>query len=109
MKPDFTNLAYDAFQFPAAKAAAPAATVEETDERIPIKGVYTAADLAQCATLDSMPGIARRNVSPVAASGIAAAMTVRWSVLRQMSRQPRSHSRSQRSARRSSTAACSTQ
>ena len=56
MKPDFTNLAFDSFQFPAAPAAAPATTVEETDERIAIKSVYTEADLAGCTTLDTMPG-----------------------------------------------------
>jgi len=77
MKPDFTNLAFDAFQFPAVPAAVPASTVEETDERIPIKAVYTEADLAGCATLDSMPGFAPFTRGPYPTMYVAKPWTVR--------------------------------
>jgi len=77
MKPDFTNLAFDAFQFPAAPAVAPATTAEETDEHIPIKTVYTAADLAGCATLDSMPGFAPFTRGPYPTMYVAKPWTVR--------------------------------
>ena len=76
MKPDFTNLAYDAFQFPAG-ATAPAGTVEETDERIPIKAVYTAADLAGSTTLDSMPGFAPFTRGPYPTMYVTKPWTVR--------------------------------
>jgi methylmalonyl-CoA mutase len=77
MKPDFTNLAFDAFKFPAAEAAPTAKVVEETDERIPIKAVYTAADLAGCATLDSMPGFAPFTRGPYPTMYVAKPWTVR--------------------------------
>ncbi len=78
MKPDFTNLAFDAFSFPAAAPVAPAQTVEETDERIPIKSVYTAADLAgSAATLDSMPGFAPFTRGPYPTMYVAKPWTVR--------------------------------
>ena len=77
MKPDFTNLAFDAFQFPAAPAVTTAKVVEETDERIPIKAVYTAADLAGCATLDTMPGFAPFTRGPYPTMYVAKPWTVR--------------------------------
>ncbi len=77
MKPDFTHLAFDAFQFPAAEAAPTAKIVEETDERIPIKAVYTAADLAGCATLDTMPGFAPFTRGPYPTMYVAKPWTVR--------------------------------
>ncbi|MFT3869850.1 MAG: methylmalonyl-CoA mutase [Nibricoccus sp.] len=77
MNPDFTNLAYDAFQFPAAKTAATAKVVEETDERIPVKAVYTAADLAGCSTLDTMPGLAPFTRGPYATMYVQKPWTVR--------------------------------
>jgi methylmalonyl-CoA mutase len=77
MKPDFTNLAFDAFQFPAAKTAPTAKIVEETDERIPVKAVYTAADLAGCTTLDTMPGFAPFTRGPYPTMYVAKPWTVR--------------------------------
>ncbi|MBK9989439.1 MAG: methylmalonyl-CoA mutase [Verrucomicrobia bacterium] len=77
MKPDFTNLAFDAFQFPAAETAPTAKIVEETDERIPVKAVYTAADLAGCATLDTMPGFAPFTRGPYPTMYVAKPWTVR--------------------------------
>ena len=77
MNPDFTNLAYDAFQFPASKTAPSTKVVEETDERIPVKAVYTAADLAGCTTLDSMPGFAPFTRGPYPTMYVAKPWTVR--------------------------------
>ncbi|MFT3782661.1 MAG: methylmalonyl-CoA mutase [Nibricoccus sp.] len=76
MNPDFTNLAYDAFQFPATKAVK-AKKVEETDERIAIKSLYTEEDLAGCTTLDTMPGLAPFTRGPYATMYVQKPWTVR--------------------------------
>ena len=57
--PDFTTLAYDSFSFGEARrpAAAPTEAVQ-TYEQIPVRPVFTAADLPANNVLDTMPGIA---------------------------------------------------
>ncbi|MDR1011070.1 MAG: methylmalonyl-CoA mutase [Opitutaceae bacterium] len=80
--PDFTKLAYDDIKLAPATPAAtttPAATetVELTDEQIPIKASYTAADLAGSATLDTLPGRAPFTRGPYATMYVAKPWTVR--------------------------------
>lgn len=57
--PDFTQLAYDAFSFPdVANPLDRAEPIEMTGEEIPLRSVFTAADLPPAEELDTMPGFA---------------------------------------------------
>jgi methylmalonyl-CoA mutase len=56
--PDFGALEFDAVVAPAAPATAPPAPTWDTPEAIPHRALYTAADLADVAHLDSLPGFA---------------------------------------------------
>ena len=54
--PDFTQLAYEAFSFPelpATGTVSPADPPVQTDEQIPVKGLFTAEDLPPVASLDT--------------------------------------------------------
>lgn len=55
--PDFTKLAYDGFSFPAgAKSLDTAESIEMTGEEIPLRSVFTDADLPPSEVLDTVPG-----------------------------------------------------
>jgi methylmalonyl-CoA mutase len=76
--PDFTTLDYDAFTFSRPPSAARAAAVAaQTDEQIPIKGVYTADDLRGCETLDSVPGFSPFTRGPYPTMYVTKPWTVR--------------------------------
>ena len=76
--PDFTKLAYDAFNFAGAKpAAAPATPAWQTYEQIPVKPVYTAADLPAANEIDTMPGVAPFTRGPYATMYVVKPWTVR--------------------------------
>jgi len=87
--PDFTKLSYDDFKFPASDAAKwaadfakeagakPADAVWQTYEQIPVKPLYTAADVPVDGWLDSMPGIAPFVRGPYATMYVQKPWTVR--------------------------------
>jgi methylmalonyl-CoA mutase len=76
--PDFSALAYDAIPVPSAPTATGAIpVVGETDEQIPVKAVYTSADLPAAATLDTMPGFAPFTRGPYATMYVVKPWTVR--------------------------------
>jgi methylmalonyl-CoA mutase len=76
--PDFSTLAYDAISVPSAPTATGAIpVVGETDEQIPVKAVYTSADLPAAATLDTMPGFAPFTRGPYATMYVVKPWTVR--------------------------------
>ncbi|HEY0945844.1 MAG TPA: methylmalonyl-CoA mutase [Opitutaceae bacterium] len=76
--PDFTALAYDAFPFPPATNAPKAeAPPVQTDEQIPVKAVYTAADLPATDVLDTMPGFAPFTRGPYPTMYVVKPWTVR--------------------------------
>lgn len=87
--PDFTKLAYDDFKFPASDAAKwsadfakeagvkPTDAVWQTYEQIPVKPLYTAADVPVDGWLDSMPGIAPFVRGPYATMYVQKPWTVR--------------------------------
>jgi len=87
--PDFTKLGYDDFQFPAsdskkwaaafAKEAGvkPADAVWQTYEQIPVKPLYTSADVPVDGWLDSMPGLAPFVRGPYATMYVQKPWTVR--------------------------------
>lgn len=76
--PDFTKLAYDAFTFDGAGGAANGnAPAVQTDERIPVKPVFTAKDLPPTEELDTMPGMAPFTRGPYATMYVAKPWTVR--------------------------------
>ncbi len=76
--PDFTKLAYDSFAFPGTKPApAPADSVWQTYEQIPVSPVFTAADLPAAPVLDTMPGIAPFTRGPYTTMYVAKPWTIR--------------------------------
>jgi methylmalonyl-CoA mutase len=87
--PDFTKLGYDDFKFPAADAAKwsadftkeagakPDAATWQTYEQIPVKPLFTSADVPVDAWLDSMPGIAPFVRGPYATMYVQKPWTVR--------------------------------
>ena len=78
--PDFSQLPYDSFSFPAPPASAGAPPPEppvQTDERIPVKGLFTAADRPNDASLDTVPGLAPFTRGPYATMYVAKPWTVR--------------------------------
>ncbi|HLP01195.1 MAG TPA: methylmalonyl-CoA mutase [Opitutaceae bacterium] len=87
--PDFTKLAYDDFQFPASDAAKwsadfakeagakPEAATWQTYEQIPVKPLFTGADVPVDGWLDSMPGIAPFVRGPYATMYVQKPWTVR--------------------------------
>jgi len=87
--PDFTKLAYDDFKFPAADAAkwsadfahetgaTPAAATWQTYEQIPVKPLFTGADVPVDQWLDSMPGLAPFVRGPYATMYVVKPWTVR--------------------------------
>jgi methylmalonyl-CoA mutase len=79
--PDFTKIPFDApVAAAAASSPAPAAgadTAELTYEQIPVKPVFTAADLPPAAALDTMPGIAPFTRGPYATMYVAKPWTIR--------------------------------
>src|SRR5690606_6142059 len=78
MIPDFSSLAYDSIPLPAGTPRAAGGTpVEETDEQIPIKSVYTPGDLPPAAALDTMPGFAPFTRGPYATMYVVKPWTVR--------------------------------
>ncbi len=76
--PDFTKLAYDAFAFSGGGSAAGVnAPAEQTYEQIPVKPVFTAADLPPAEELDTMPGLAPFTRGPYATMYVQKPWTVR--------------------------------
>ena len=78
--PDFSQLPYDSFSFPAPPDSAGAPPPEppvQTDERIPVKGLFTAADRPNDASLDTVPGLAPFTRGPYATMYVAKPWTVR--------------------------------
>ncbi|HLP07178.1 MAG TPA: methylmalonyl-CoA mutase [Opitutaceae bacterium] len=87
--PDFTKLAYDDFKFPASDAAKwsadfakeagakPEAATWQTYEQIPVKPLFTGADVPVDGWLDSMPGIAPFVRGPYATMYVQKPWTVR--------------------------------
>jgi methylmalonyl-CoA mutase len=78
--PDFTKLAFDSFSFPSAKTAPvpPSETdVWQTYEQIPVKPVFTAADLPAASELSTMPGLAPFTRGPYATMYVQKPWTVR--------------------------------
>ncbi|MBI5380939.1 MAG: methylmalonyl-CoA mutase [Opitutae bacterium] len=77
--PDFTQLNYDAFQFPAAAAAPKSGASADvlTYEQIPVKPVFTAADLPPAEALDTVPGFAPFVRGPYATMYVQKPWTVR--------------------------------
>ncbi|MBI5767134.1 MAG: methylmalonyl-CoA mutase [Verrucomicrobia bacterium] len=76
--PDFTQLAYDSFVFPGTKpASAGDASVWQTYEQIPVKPVFTAADLPPAEALDTMPGLAPFTRGPYTTMYVAKPWTIR--------------------------------
>ncbi|HYP15820.1 MAG TPA: methylmalonyl-CoA mutase [Opitutus sp.] len=76
--PDFTKLSYDAFSFATAQpVAAPTAAPWQTYEQIPVKPVFTSADLPARDELDTMPGLAPFTRGPYATMYVGKPWTVR--------------------------------
>ena len=76
--PDFSTLDYDSFTFaPTGNGVREASTEAMTDEQIPIKSVYTAADLRGCETLNSVPGFAPFTRGPYPTMYVTKPWTVR--------------------------------
>ena len=79
--PDFTKLAYDSFTFPPANANVSAAAASSDDwqtyEQIPVKPVFTAADLPAEAVLDTMPGLTPFTRGPYATMYVQKPWTIR--------------------------------
>ncbi len=78
--PDFTKLSYDSFQFGTGKAAAApvsAAPNWMTYEQIPVKPVFTAADLPADSQLDTVPGLSPFTRGPYSTMYVAKPWTVR--------------------------------
>jgi methylmalonyl-CoA mutase len=80
--PDFTQLGYDSFVFSPAenaplRAADAAASVWQTYEQIPVKPVFTAADLPPASALDTMPGFAPFTRGPYATMYVQKPWTIR--------------------------------
>jgi methylmalonyl-CoA mutase len=76
--PDFTQLAYDSFSFSDGKGGTPAdAPASLTYEQIPVKPVFTAADLPPTSELDTMPGLAPFTRGPYATMYVSKPWTVR--------------------------------
>ena len=78
--PDFSQLPYDSFSFPPPPASAGAPPPEppvQTNERIPVKGLFTAADRPNDASLDTVPGLAPFTRGPYATMYVAKPWTVR--------------------------------
>ena len=78
--PDFTKLAYDAFSFPnppPTGAVPPTVPPLITYEQIPVKGLFTAADLPPTVSLDTVPGLAPFTRGPYSTMYVAKPWTVR--------------------------------
>ena len=79
--PDFTKLAYDSFTFAPANTNVPAAAASSDDwqtyEQIPVKPVFTAADLPAEAVLDTMPGLTPFTRGPYATMYVQKPWTIR--------------------------------
>ena len=78
--PDFSQLPYDSFSFPAPPDSAGAPPPEppvQTDERIPVKGLFTAADRPNDGSIDTVPGLAPFTRGPYATMYVAKPWTVR--------------------------------
>jgi methylmalonyl-CoA mutase len=77
--PEFAQLGYDDINVPAeaAPSAPPAVTLPENYEQIPLKPVFTAADLPPPAVLDTMPGHAPFTRGPYATMYVQKPWTVR--------------------------------
>ncbi len=78
--PDFTKLAYGSFSFPVTpdSGAVPAAVPPvETYEQIPVKGLFTEADLPTDGALDTVPGLAPFTRGPYSTMYVAKPWTVR--------------------------------
>lgn len=76
--PDFTHLGYDAFSFPPSTSGGEdAKPVEMTAEQIPIKSVFTAADLPAPSALDTMPGVAPFTRGPYSTMYVMKPWTIR--------------------------------
>src|SRR4051794_32442911 len=77
--PDFTTLAYDSFSFAEANNHVRASDTAawQTYEQIPVKPVFTAADLPPDAALDTMPGLAPFTRGPYATMYVGKPWTVR--------------------------------
>jgi len=76
--PDFSKLSYDSFSFGAKQAASGASAADwMTYEQIPVKPVYTAADLPEDKTLDTVPGMAPFTRGPYSTMYVAKPWTVR--------------------------------
>ncbi|MEO6006360.1 MAG: methylmalonyl-CoA mutase [Opitutus sp.] len=77
-RPDFSQLAYDGFSFaPTQVAGVPAVAPWETYEQIPVKRVFTAADLPPHDELDTMPGLPPYTRGPYATMYVSKPWTVR--------------------------------
>jgi methylmalonyl-CoA mutase len=76
--PDFTQLNYDSFSF-TPKAASKSKPAEDwmTYEQIPVKPVYTAADLPPASTIDTVPGHSPFTRGPYSTMYVAKPWTVR--------------------------------
>ncbi len=78
--PDFTKLAYDAFLFPnppQTGTVPPTVPPLVTYEQIPVKGLFTAADLPPSESLDTVPGLAPFTRGPYSTMYVAKPWTVR--------------------------------
>ncbi|MFA5262865.1 MAG: methylmalonyl-CoA mutase [Opitutaceae bacterium] len=76
--PDFTQLNYDAFKFSPAKTAPKAFAADwMTYEQIPVKPLYTAADLPPASTIDTVPCLAPFTRGPYSTMYVAKPWTVR--------------------------------
>lgn len=84
--PDFANLAYDDIALPPPTSPAPLAAAASSDsdaalrenyEQIPLKPLFTAADLPPPAQLDTMPGLAPFTRGPYATMYVQKPWTVR--------------------------------
>ena len=77
-KPDFSKLAYDDFVFaPGGTSPATAPAPWMTYEHIPVKPVFTSADLPTDGSLDTMPGLAPFTRGPYATMYVQKPWTVR--------------------------------
>ncbi len=78
--PDFTQLGYDAFSFPAAPDSAPKPAGPapiQTYEKIPVKGLFTPDDLPTDGSLDTVPGLAPFTRGPYSTMYVAKPWTIR--------------------------------
>jgi methylmalonyl-CoA mutase len=75
--PDFTRRNYDDFTFPAAAPANAAAPDFQTYEQIPVKSVFTAADLPPIGELDTVPGLPPYTRGPYATMYVSKPWTIR--------------------------------